>query len=231
LFVTGGEMPKIAWITEGTFLAIEDGTYSYDLENDFFGYSAMLIAHLTPWSSEFEYLPVAERPAIELPLPKNRETKSLFIAMRTGSALPLSAGLSSIFCRLLFRSLWTHPRIHTVNIISRDIMTMLYLHGYLPILSAQLKANRMHDVLQMLQYNTVVQQINLSDNLKDNEIYENSIVPRLEMNRSRFEKQRQALKRADPSIRSRVLGRALHVVRYNPDLFFRFLSENVPAFV
>jgi hypothetical protein len=89
----------------------------------------------------------------------------------------------------------------------------------------------MHDVLQMLQYNTVVQQINLSDNLKDDEIYENSIVPRLEMNRSRFEEQRQALKRADPSIRSRVLGRALHVVRYNPDLFFRFLSENVPAFV
>jgi hypothetical protein len=42
--------------------------------------------------------------------------------------------------------------------------------------------------------------------------------------------QRQALTRADPSIRGQLLGRALHGVRYNPYLLFRFLSENVPAF-
>ena len=131
---------------------------------------------------------------------------------------------------LLFRSLWTHPRIHTVNIFYGGIVTQ-YHHGSLASLSARSKAGRMHDVLQMLQYNTVVQEIDLSEDLKDEEIYENSIVPRLEMNRSRFEEQRQALKRADPSIRSRVLGKALYVVRYNPDLFFQFLSENVPAFV
>jgi hypothetical protein len=70
----------------------------------------------------------------------------------------------------------------------------------------------------------------LSDDLKDGEIYETSIVPRLEMNRSRFEEQRQALKQADPSIRSQLLGKALYVVRCDPDLAFRFLSENVPAF-
>jgi hypothetical protein len=58
-----------------------------------------------------------------------------------------------------------------------------------------------------------------------------SILPRLEMNRSSFEMQRQAVKRADPSIRPQLLGRALHVVRYNPELVFLFLSENVPAFV
>jgi hypothetical protein len=51
------------------------------------------------------------------------------------------------------------------------------------------------------------------------------------MNRNLFEDQRQALTRADLSIRGRLLGRALHVVRNNPDLLFRFLSENVPAFV
>jgi hypothetical protein len=51
------------------------------------------------------------------------------------------------------------------------------------------------------------------------------------MNRACFEDQRQAHKRADPSIRGQLLGRTLHVVRYNPDLLFRFLSENVPAFV
>jgi hypothetical protein len=51
------------------------------------------------------------------------------------------------------------------------------------------------------------------------------------MNRSGFEEQRAALKRADPFIRRQLLGRALHGVRYNPELLFRFLSENIPAFV
>jgi hypothetical protein len=51
------------------------------------------------------------------------------------------------------------------------------------------------------------------------------------MNRSCFEVQRQAVKRADPSIRPQLLGRALYVVQFNSDLVFRFLSENVPAFV
>jgi hypothetical protein len=51
------------------------------------------------------------------------------------------------------------------------------------------------------------------------------------MNRSCFEVQRQALHRADHSIRAKVLGRALHSVRFNPNLLFQFLSENVPAFV
>jgi hypothetical protein len=51
------------------------------------------------------------------------------------------------------------------------------------------------------------------------------------MNRNCFEVQRQAVKRADPSIRPQLLGRALYKVRYNPNLLFRFLLENVPAFV
>jgi hypothetical protein len=63
------------------------------------------------------------------------------------------------------------------------------------------------------------------------EVYQNAILPRLEMNRNSFLVQRRAVKRADPSIRPQLLGRALHVVRYNPELVFLFLSENVPAFV
>ncbi len=43
--------------------------------------------------------------------------------------------------------------------------------------------------------------------------------------------QHQNVKRADPSIRPQLLGRALHAVRYNPNLVFQFVSENVPAFV
>jgi hypothetical protein len=124
--------------------------------------------------------------------------------------------------RLLFCSLWTHPRIHTVKLLHNGIESSL---------SAESTASRMHEVLQMLRRNSVVQTIDLSAELKDEEIYQNQIVPRLEMNRSCFEEQRRALKRADPCIRGQLLGRALHVVRYNPDLFFLFLSENVPAFV
>jgi hypothetical protein len=89
----------------------------------------------------------------------------------------------------------------------------------------------MNAVLRLAQCYTMVRTIVLPDNAKDEEFFQNFIVPRLEMNRTCFEAQRQALTRADPSIRGRLLGRVLHVVRYNPDLLFRFISENVTAFV
>jgi hypothetical protein len=120
---------------------------------------------------------------------------------------------------LLLRSLWAHPRIQSVS-----------LH-FISRLSAQSKAGVMNAVLRLAQCNTVVHTIDLADHAKDEEFFQNRIVPRLEMNRNCFQDQRQALTRADPSIRGQLLGRALHVVRYNPDLLFRFLSENVPAFV
>jgi hypothetical protein len=82
----------------------------------------------------------------------------------------------------------------------------------------------MNAVLRLVQCNTVVHTIDLLDDAKD-------VLSRLELNRSCFGDQRQALQRADPSIRGKLLGRALHIVRSNPDLCFRFLSENVPAFV
>jgi hypothetical protein len=85
-------------------------------------------------------------------------------------------------------------------------------------------------VLRLAQCNTVVHTIDLPDHVKDEALFQNFIEPRLEMNRNCFEDQRQALKRADPSIRGQLLGRALYVVHSNPDLLFRFLSENVPAF-
>jgi hypothetical protein len=89
----------------------------------------------------------------------------------------------------------------------------------------------MNWILQVLQHNTVVHTIELPFTFKDEEVYRNSILPRLEMNRTYFKEQRQAVKRADPAIRPQLLGRALHKVRYNPDLVFHFLSENVPSFV
>ena len=122
---------------------------------------------------------------------------------------------------LLLRSLWAHPRIHYLTFSCPR-------YSALPATS---KTSMMNALLRMLQCNSVVKTLDWFDNAKDRAIFQNSIVPRLKMNRNYFEDQRQALTRADPSIRGQLLGRALHVVRYNPDLLFRFVSENVPAFV
>jgi hypothetical protein len=122
---------------------------------------------------------------------------------------------------LLFRSLSTHPRINYLSIDNRFAIR----------LSAESKSTMMNAIIQMLHLNTVVLTIEVPDAFRDEAVYQNVILPRLEMNRTCFEVQRQAVKRADPSIRPQLLGRALHVVRFNPNLLFQFLSENVPAFV
>jgi hypothetical protein len=127
--------------------------------------------------------------------------------------------LSAYTWSVLLRSLWAHPRIQSMSL------------GFFSSLSAASKTCFMNGVLQLVQCNTVVHTIDLPAHAKDEEFFQNSIVPRLEMNRHFFQDQRQALTRADPSVRGQLLGRALHIVRHNPDLLFRFLSENVPAFV
>jgi hypothetical protein len=124
-------------------------------------------------------------------------------------------------CRLLFRSLSTHPQIKFLSI----------WRAYRATLTCSAKIILMRVILEMLRLNTVMDTLCLSCEFDDEAVYQNSILPRVEMNRSYFDVQRQAVKRADPSIRPQVLGRALHVVRFNPNLVFQFLSENVPAFV
>jgi hypothetical protein len=126
---------------------------------------------------------------------------------------------------LLFRSISRHPRVECL-----DLALRMSFNERQP-LSAASMTKRMHAVLQMLHPNTVIRRIELADHFRDEEVYQNSILPQLEMNQSCFEVQRRAVKRADPAIRPRLLGRALYVVRYNPNLVFRFLSENVPTFV
>jgi hypothetical protein len=143
--------------------------------------------------------------------------KKLVIAGTTGEAERKS---SDETWSLLFSSLSTHPLIEVVSLI------IPWTH-----LSAEEKADRMNAILYMLRLNTAVHTILMPNSFRRGAVYQNSILPRLEMNRSCFEVQRQALKRADLSIRPQLLGRALHAVQYNPNLVFQFLSENVPAFV
>jgi hypothetical protein len=147
-------------------------------------------------------------------------------------ALPGNMGIDQFHLRsfefsdenwiLLFRSLSTHSRMKRVDI--HDKMFTIPT-----ILSAASKTKRMNAIIQMLHLNTVVDTIELAAHLRDEEMYQNSIFPRLLMNRSWFEEQCRAVKRADPLIRPQLLGRVLHVFRYNPELVYKFLSENVPA--
>jgi hypothetical protein len=131
--------------------------------------------------------------------------------------------MSNEIWSLLFNSLSTHPRIKVLYLTARQADHM--------ILRAESKTTWMNAIIQMLRQNTVIHTIESPDYFNNEGLYQNFILPRLEMNRNSFEVQRQAVKRADPSIRPQLLGRALHVVRYNPELVFLFLSENIPAFV
>jgi hypothetical protein len=145
--------------------------------------------------------------ALALALPGNQGIEKLSVSLRDET------------WSLLLRSVWAHPRVQSLSLVFH----------HRP--SAASKASIMNVVMRLAQRNTLVHTIDIPDYAKDKEFFQNSIVPRLEMNRNCFEDQRQALTRADLSVRGQLLGRALHVVRYNPDLLFRFLSENVPAFV
>jgi hypothetical protein len=149
-------------------------------------------------------------------LPGNKGIVNLRLSWSTD--LLMTNELWSFF----FRSLWTHPRIESLSLSDDESQWWL---------SDESKTTRLHALLQMVQCNTVMRRIDLPDTMKVLEIYQNSILPRLEMNRSFFEEQRRAIQQADPSVCGKLLGRALHAVRYNPNLIFRFLSDNVPAFV
>jgi hypothetical protein len=87
---------------------------------------------------------------------------------------------------------------------------------------------RSHDLATMMSSNTVLQVITVEPRRHYNRhIFEALVVPRLEMNRTFFADQRIALKQAHIAVRPQLLGRVLAMVRLNPNLFFKLISENV----
>jgi hypothetical protein len=96
------------------------------------------------------------------------------------------------WCRFL-HILSTHPRIECVTFDGNlDCISSL---------SVQSKTTWMNAMLQMLQRNTAVHTLDLPIGFDNEDVYQRSILPRLEMNRNYFQVQRKAVKRADPSIR------------------------------
>jgi hypothetical protein len=80
---------------------------------------------------------------------------------------------------LLFRSLSAHPRIKLLSLRHKWTVDSTTL-------SAASKTKGMNAIIQMLQRNTVVHTIELPDYLNNEAVYQNSILPRLEMNRNCF---------------------------------------------
>jgi hypothetical protein len=82
----------------------------------------------------------------------------------------------------------------------------------------------------MMKGNKSLHTIEVSNELYDQQIYAEMILPYLETNRYR-PRVLAVIEIDDRPIRQPVLGRALYCVRSNPNLVWLFLSENVDAFV
>jgi hypothetical protein len=78
----------------------------------------------------------------------------------------------------------------------------------------------------MVQHNTVLHTINLSEYERDEKIYTELILPYLETNR--YRPRVLAIKKADIQIRRPLLGRALQTksVRNDSNILWMFLSGN-----
>lgn len=96
-------------------------------------------------------------------------------------------------------------------------------------LSYQNLRNRSHALATLVWSHTVMQVVLVEPNGEDHDrhVFEALVVPRLEMNRTFFADQRIALKQAHIAVRPQLLGRVLAMVRLNPNLFFKLISENV----
>jgi hypothetical protein len=137
--------------------------------------------------------------------------------------LPISDENLSVLCQ----SLQVHPTLTSLDL--RDTRPRMRT-GFVSVFSDEQKAQRTSLVAEMMQTNTLLQTIHNLPREKDQQIYSETILPRLETNR--FRPRVLAVKKTvDRPFREKVLGRALHCVRSNPNLVWMFLSQNVDAFV
>jgi len=121
--------------------------------------------------------------------------------------------------RALCRALKAHPTLRVLH-FGESIYRIEVPYCY--------PESRSHALARLMRSNTVLRSIQVHPSIYDynRHIFEKLVVPRVEMNRSFFAEQRTALRQAHISVRPHLFGRALAVVRFNPDLFFKFVSEN-----
>jgi hypothetical protein len=128
---------------------------------------------------------------------------------------------------ILCASLKTHPTLTSLDL--RDTRPRNPA-GFRIVLTDEQKSHRTRMLADMVQRNTALHTITLSERERDEEIYTEEILPYLETNlyRPRVLAVKEIKERP---YREKVLGRALHSVKSNPNLVWMFLSENVDAFV
>jgi hypothetical protein len=123
---------------------------------------------------------------------------------------------------LLCQSLQVHPTLTSLDLRNT---ARVQING----LSDEQKTPRTNLVAEMMQTNTILQTIDIFPRERDQRIYSETILPRLETNR--FRPRVLAVKKiVDGPFREKILSRALHCVRSNPNLLWMFLSQNVDAF-
>jgi hypothetical protein len=127
---------------------------------------------------------------------------------------------------LLCQSLQVHPTLTILDLLSAGPQVQ---NDDRIVFPDEQKDQRTSLVVEMMQTNTVLQTIKILACEKDSQIYSETILPRLETNR--FRPRVLAVKKiVDGPFREKVLGRALHCVKRNPNLVWMFLSQNVDAF-
>jgi hypothetical protein len=126
----------------------------------------------------------------------------------------------------LCQSLQAHPTLTSLGL--RNTLPRPRIGGRIA-LTADQKAHRTRLLADMVQRNTVLHNIQLSEDERDEEIYTGSILPYLETNLYR-PRVLAVKKTKERPFREKMLGRALASVKTNANLVWMFLSENVDAF-
>jgi hypothetical protein len=127
---------------------------------------------------------------------------------------------------ILCESLQAHPTLTSLNLED----TKPRSPDGASILSAEQKTRITRLLADMVQQNTLLQTITLSEHERDEHIYIEEIHPYLETNLYR-PRVLAVKKTQDKPFREKVLGRAVYIVRSNPNLVWMLLSDNLDAFV
>jgi hypothetical protein len=124
---------------------------------------------------------------------------------------------------ILCHSLQQHP-----TLISLDLRDTRPTRQATEEVMLEQKRKRTRAIADLLEQNTILQTVHLSEQEREGPLYAQLIQPRLEMNLYRARE--LAIKDSthnDRPIREKVLGRALHCVRKKPNLVQMFLSQNM----
>jgi hypothetical protein len=128
----------------------------------------------------------------------------------------------------LCESLKAHPTLTSLDLQNTNTMSE---DGDRIEFPDEEKEHRTRLLADMMELNTVLQTIELSEHQRDEQIYTESILPRLETNR--YRPRVLAAKRADISLRRPLLGMALQndAARDKSNLIWMFLSGNADVVI